>query len=98
MTDELLKVLDMTARQQAEWVCFYTDIHTGESLADLAFRMRDEVDVVNLHDALVKVHDYCDRGADRMYVNNYNGAINWFIHLAPPIHWIIAALLAKEME
>lgn len=89
--DELLAVLDMSEDEQWEWCVKNVKEKTiGESLADLAFRLRDEVvaecgDIV-WHKAVVKICDYMRMGTA------------WFKNYAKPIHWIIAALIAKQKD
>ena len=89
MIDELLAVLDMPEEEQEEWCRDKTmPYRWRESLADLAFRLRDEAVVnqgeVAWHRAVVKVCDYMGK------------RIVWFKGYAQPIHWVIAALIAKE--
>lgn len=92
---ELLKVLDMSEANQIEWLIMNTLFYKysqEESLADLAFRLRDEVSRkgFDFQKLLNKVRIDSDSG--------YEGAVNsifWICHIAKPIHWIIAALIAK---
>ncbi len=106
---ELLVVLDMPVEEQWAWITegkkvieFFPDdeIFIGDPqkyLADLAFRLRDEVK------AFVG-HKFWDEG--KCLVANYvandveGGGLaynQWFIDNSQPIHWIIAALIAKEL-
>lgn len=83
-----------------------------ESFADLAFRLRDEIMQIEkdaqytLHphkglwlDALCEVIEYCE---GRTYCkechqkHSTKKLFSWGDH-AQPIHWIVAALIAKEM-
>lgn len=84
---ELLAVSDMSEESQIMWSLVHTDMREPESLADLAFRLRDEV-VVNYgdliwHKATLKICGYMGKNSI------------WFKQYAKPIHWIIAALIAK---
>lgn len=104
--NDLFKVLDMSEKEQYIWLFGVgiihhhpTDENQIESLADLAFRLRDEV-VKNIDDAevfhksckdviiylKVKVVGFCDPGTIH----------DFYMFNAKPIHWIIAALKAKE--
>ena len=100
---ELLAVLDMSEDKQAVWceAPEHGNRQMGQSLADLAFRLRDEV-VKNIDDAevfhksckdviiylKVKVVGFCDPGTIH----------DFYMFNAKPIHWIIAALIAKGKE
>lgn len=106
--DELLKVLDMSGEEQKAIIldlCHESPPYKGRfgcSLADLAFRLRDEVkdlpaamidNVVNVEEtpwrlAMALVWGHCSK------FSNHNDF--WTIE-AKPIHWIVAALIAKEM-
>lgn len=69
-----------------------------ESFDDLAFRLRDEV--------LSKVNGItADQACQKVYFNyigevpsgwTQKDIIEWFAFIAKPIHWIIAALIAKK--
>ncbi len=95
--NDLLKVLDMSEDEQYLWVknwqdknCIKNRAMAFISLADLAFRLRDEV-VTNQgeiawHKAEVIVCEYMGK------------ATCWISHYGQPIHWIIAALKAKEQK
>jgi len=124
--DKLLAVLDMTEDEQRAWVCgnnllqkhrticnddlIYDWEHRTESLADLAFRLRDEADNVNYERAIHLVEFY-ERGKKRGWWNKdslaywfkYEDALRttieeWLIHETKPIHWIIANLIAKDAK
>ena len=108
--NDLLKILDMSEDEQWEWCVKNVKEKTiGESLADLAFRLRDKAvskyynnwckakEIVWLHkntDAqrYVDIVDGLDGADDRIIGRR---AI-FFSNQAKPIHWIIAALIAKE--
>ncbi len=65
-------------------------------IENLAFRLRDEV-----ADGKVKVANG-DMSAWFVGLEMVEGYLeetgSWFMHRSQPIHWIIAALIAKEME
>jgi hypothetical protein len=89
--DELLKYLDMNEDERVDWLWNRDILKPNESLADLAFRLRDEVVKEShraFHDAVYEVMEYC---GDDSWASAY-----WGMALAKPIHWIIAALIAKE--
>ncbi len=108
--NDLLKVLDMSEEEQVSWLCNYIYHHEKGadywhnflnrhiSLADLAFRLRDD---------LVKQAPYSMRYAwenalEEVY--QYEKELNkegtdkagWGLDWSQPIHWIIAALIAKN--
>ena len=59
------------------------------SLADLAFRLRDEAGVIgNMHKGIKMV---CKKASPPNKT-----FIEWWAYEAQPIHWIIASLIAKE--
>lgn len=104
--NDLLKVLDMSEEEQIEWLIEkgITDGSLARSqvtnkkivkhwirieLADLAFRFRDEVESkVEFHHCFAKVCKHIDP-----HIMNYAG---YALCTAKPIHWIIAALMAKQ--
>ena len=96
---ELLAVLDMSEDEQFKWL-MDNDIVTSEYvkcsrhliLADLAFRLRDEVNNGKMHEAMYLVQQNVKDAPD---VLDYATAF-WGLYHAKPIHWIIAALIAKE--
>ena len=91
--EELLKVLDMSEDEQWEW-CIQNTKHIGESLADLAFRLRDEAVAKNhadFHNAIYNIMVKVE--GDNKWATAF-----WGECLAKPIHWIIAALIAKEQD
>ena len=59
-----------------------------ESLADCAFRLRDEVDMWRFDDGFYEIAE--------LVVGNNNEKSEMWEYIAQPIHWIQAALLAKE--
>ena len=105
--DELLAVLDMTEEKQWAWLLnrcveFWPDeeVFIGSQekyLADLAFRLRDEV---AKEDSGVLFGRGLAKICFKIYGgNNYNlnEFLSWSTVKAKPIHWIIAALIAKEL-
>lgn len=110
MTD-LLKVLDMSEDFQWNFLVSHQDIqelceHQLDAfcqkkfkrriLADLAFRLRNEVKGSEGHEKWVKstqkVFEYIHPGNS----NNLYSVAAYFCDKAQPINWIIAALIAKE--
>ena len=108
-TKELLSVLGMSETEQRKWawntaqleICQILKITEIEfnrlSLADLVFRLRDEA---------IKLPNYLWAKATKLvyeYTNpasatNFYLAASYFADKAQPIHWIIAALIAKELS
>lgn len=87
--DNLLKVLDVKEYEQFDFCLKNTDMKATESLADLAFRLRDECkSKVEFHHCIAKVCKHIDP-----HIMNYAG---YGLCTCKPIHWIIAALIAKE--
>ena len=85
---ELLAVLDMSEDEQDKWCEENVDMQFGESLAELAFRLRDETkSKVEFHHCFAKVCKHIDP-----HIMNYAG---YGLCTCKPIHWIIAALIAK---
>lgn len=107
MTDkiqELLAVLDMPEKEQWSWALVNKHRNTyRESLADLAFRLRDEAVDKKLkcfmsdcwYMALQDVYEYeFERGRTEPKIHE----ADWLVAVGQPIHWIIAALIAKELN
>lgn len=108
--DELLAVLDMPKVEQFEWLLEHKIVDdslvrsqvTNEvvphwidiEFAFRAFRLRDEVSAQgwDFQKLLNRVRIGSKAGYD-----DDNGVF-WICHIAQPIHWIIAALIAKEIE
>lgn len=61
-------------------------------LADLAFRMRDEAEKDYLGLAIFDVFGHLK---PNWYA--YKEIFDWLLHEAQPIHWILAALIAKQL-
>lgn len=122
-TEELLAVLDLPKEEQFDWlfkrgivddsiarsqvtdkiVPHWCDIE----LADLAFRLRDEVvavdgNAVKLNLGMWYVYrrvQYQDHRFDYPPCGTEQGlASGWFAYYAKPIHWILASLIAKELS
>ena len=62
-------------------------------LADLAFRLRDETDRKRYWTAAREVWLHCSKGG----IILSDLWTEWWIEKAQPIHWIAAALQAKEI-
>ena len=122
--NDLLKVLDMSEEEQLQWLIDknITDGSLAISqvtneivphwirieLADLAFRLRDEVakvkdlsDIFNptkltiaYFDAFMDICDYYKYP----WSENKGDVYTWIMYCAKPIHWIIAALIAKDKK
>ena len=105
--DKLLAVLDMSEDEQYYWCAeYFKDIFAG-SLACLAFRLRDEVkgseghEAVNIGQRVVSDYVFNLPGNRPTYEQSVKNARfeedykSWYADQAKPIHWIIAALIAK---
>ena len=99
--EELLAVLDMSKEEQRLWCVANTEPGSWAHLADLAFRLRDEVIKNNktpagqLYKATECVYVYL---AENNILTPRIHSNPWWKYHAKPIHWIIAALIAKEKE
>lgn len=98
--EELLKVLDMSEQEQAVWTekPEHGNRQMGECLAYVAFRLRDEA--VNMTNnwvpARIEVYKHCIDTPKELHPETIvDNSDTWFISVAKPIHWIIAALIAK---
>ena len=103
MTNDKLKVLDMSEANQYRYLWEHhilRDKGEGESLADLAFRLRDEVDFNLYLEALeVVYHLWQKRGTvETQMENNLITFTCWLAVYIAPIDRIIAALIAKETK
>ena len=114
-TKQHLAVLNKTHEEQLKWCVDNAGLDiVGESLADLAFRLRDEVkDLPNFawskawHLVVAKVRYNYDWGDEELEKNwqewtGSNDAVPdtpdreiFALYDSKPIHWIIAALIAK---
>ena len=102
----MLAVLDMGEDKQRDFVrnilidIYYSNWMLDQwdkgrfSLADLAFRLRDgAVEYQGWGPALVEVWKYwCDQNNTGITFEEF------WIHKAAPIHWIVAALMAKAKD
>ena len=89
---DLLAVLDTSEKEQRKWLLinYFHQRMPGVSNADLAFRLRDEtMESSELYSAMLDVHQHVEGSQDR--AQDY---VFWSMR-AEPIHWIIAALIAK---
>jgi len=97
--DKLLKVLGLTHQEQEDWIIdkFYDNVYplgwTG-LFADLAFRLRDEAFDPTPEKGL---QGLCWEEGKDIVRKHFNMNERWFDDMAQPIHWIIAALIAKEL-
>lgn len=100
---DVLELLDMTEEEQEKWVrnAGIIDVFPRvESLADLAFRMRDEIEFKQQHcwtKAIRIIHDECVGIHPDVEKTSWMAIYRWFFNYAQPIHWIVAALKAKEL-
>ncbi len=111
MLNDLLKILDTSEDEQWDWVSnqwqefsidpsWRTKEYRNMALADLAFRLRDEVCnpktytkcCENYHEALEEVYNY--RIKDKQCCSLYA----WQAYQIRPIDMIIAALIAKGQK
>ena len=104
--DKLLAVLDLSEDEQWEWlwknrqlthISWNMTATRNMILADLAFRLRDEVfqkgQRYAYNNALEEVYEY-EKELDKKGTDK----AGWGIYWSQPIHWIIAALIAKETK
>ena len=108
MLNDLRKVLNMSEDEQLLWVAREVlgdpfDPKAGSRvihLADLAFRLRDEVDFnIYLEELEVIYHLWQKRGTiDEQMENNLITFTCWLAVYITPIDRIIAALKAKEQK
>ena len=89
----LLKVLDMSedSPEQYGWLLSTIREHKACCPADLAFRLRDEAGV-RFYTAMRIIYDVITNDS------NPDGFSIWWMLNTKPIHWIIAALIAKDKE
>jgi hypothetical protein len=100
MTNEkLLAVLDMSEKEQRKWLLinYFHQRMPGVSNADLAFRLRDEVDFNLYLEALeIIYHLWQKRGSvEEQMENNLITFTCWLAIYITAIDRIIAALIAK---
>jgi len=98
--EELLKVLDMSEEEQFKWLRLYgyklhytSDVIYNEmQMAHLAFRLRDEANVFMFGDELFMIFYNTEYFKNK----DYDTFALWQASKeCKPIHWIIAALIAK---
>lgn len=93
---DIKEFLDMSKASQFDWLVMNTNFYIyvrNESLADLAFRLRDKaMSSIYLYTAMLDVHQAVEGPQER--AQDY---VFWAMR-AKPIHWIAAALKAKENE
>jgi len=96
---ELLAVLNMPEDVVENYLLETGQMDSVESLADLAFRLRDEVKSLEHYpqfQARLKVYNYVRRNVpQRCDINHIDE--HWWAMEAKPIYWIIAALIAKSL-
>jgi len=103
--DKLLAVLDLPEEEQIAYLIedaiidcqddlAYEPTPT-ESLADFSFRLRNEISKNDINflwkEGCESVYEYCYKESDE-----YSSFDAWWLYISQPIHWIIAALIAKE--
>ena len=97
---ELLAVLGLPEEEQRKliWDWVYNEypgwevFEAPQSLADLAFRLRDKAGQGRFVDAIVEVFEFLFGYSD------YKSVMMWLCSQeCQPVHWIIAALIAKEL-
>jgi len=95
---DVLDLLDMTEEEQTVECEKYGRQFT-ESLADLAFRMRDEVcDGFGLrYNWNIALKEVWNKSCTQHQKACYISANGWWIEKSKPIHWIVAAIKAKEL-
>ena len=105
--EKLLAVLDMTEEEQTSYLIEVAENNLDDewwnkyfyghiSLADLAFRMRDEANrLKTLKYAQRKVWEKTEYEKAQPF-KPMNPMV-WWLDFSQPIHWIIAALIAKEL-
>ena len=98
---KLLPGSSMSEEEQGKWLVLHHIIKykqprpnqiLWESLADLAFRLRDEADRKCYWEAAREVWRHCYQGGIKIS----DLWTEWWIENSQPIHWIAAALEAKK--
>jgi len=102
---ELLQVLDLPKEEQLNYLwaneilLFEKGTRRLISLADLAFRLRGEVNkITNWWDACQLVYEYVAKVKFGKNEGWKSETGIWFQDFAKPIHWIIATLIAQELS
>lgn len=91
---KMQEVGDRLKWEENEWRSTKQDAMSNQ-VADLAFRLRDEIGEGRMFDDL-----NCEEAVYKYRVKeNYRPEMftSWWICHSKPIHWIIAALIAKEL-
>jgi hypothetical protein len=102
--DEILKMLELPEEEQMNWLSRNTEISfkshlTGEeSLADLAFRLRDEAWCGCSEGVWAAAITKVARQAFGDWIESVEQVQSSWICLTQPIHWIAAALIAQELK
>ena len=95
---EILKLHELSYKNATSELNQHRVLHGGESLADCAFRLRDEVGDGMAIDDLNKQFDIfkmCCKGAKNPQIPINDLFTTWWTLHSKPIHWIQAALLAQ---
>lgn len=88
---DLLKILNMSEDEQEKWLIEKAYKIPGVSLADLAFRLRNET---------MKQYEFWHSGeyaVQEYLIENGRPCIR-IVWPTKPIQWIIAALIAKKLK
>lgn len=91
--DKLLAVLDMTKEEQWEWLEKKFGAGGFHSFPTLAFRLRDEA--LFFVDGAERLHKHLFPNHTKK--SREENAIGWLANFGKPIHFIITALIAKEL-
>ena len=99
--DKLFPVLEMPEERQLKWAQKNLMESSSErwctSLADLAFRLRDEAVNIRYSKLVSAMEKVAMKSAKALTSYDMEGFNEWFTMEAQPIDWIIAALIAKEL-
>ena len=109
---EILALSSMIFSEQIDWLCqnkvmkhkhIDGNLHLGESLADCAFRLRDEVykESSSHYVTLQWFKKFMFQVSDKVHgIKDLNekDSVRFWLSEAQPIHWIQACLLAKGGE
>lgn len=107
--DKLLEVLDVDEVSQKIWLAAQNIIKNSEgekgevvldeSLADLAFRLREEIDIDMFWVGMIQV---MNKAATKKQIYPDVGLVetnaDWWWKYAQPVHWIISSLIAKQLS
>ena len=106
MTVDIKVVLAMSEEEQYGWVCAklcnkrdyktICDLSSCKlSLADLAFQLRDEAVEKDAFEWMKACESIFEIACPKSQWSNYD---IWWQDYSQPIHWILTAMLAKEMS